>query len=114
VLERLRGRTLAHRLREGALPTRQAVEIAVGVARALAHAHAVGVLHPDLKPGNVFLCDDGNVKVLDFGLAHLFGSGRPAAGGTPAYMAPWPRPLACPMRPWTCDCRTRGSGSSSR
>ena len=55
-------------------------------ARAVAHAHAHGVVHRDLKPANVFLCEDGEV-VLDSGLAHAFGQLR-AGGGTPAYMAP--------------------------
>jgi serine/threonine-protein kinase len=57
------------------------------VAKGLAHAHAQGVVHRDLKPANVFLCQDGQVKVLDFGLAHAFGRRR-QDGGTPAYMAP--------------------------
>ena len=79
--------TLAERLQQGALPVRDAVDVAVDVARVLAHAHAAGVVHRDLKPANVFLCEDGTVKVLDFGLAHLFGRAGPS-GGTPAYMAP--------------------------
>ncbi|HSB20193.1 MAG TPA: protein kinase [Anaeromyxobacteraceae bacterium] len=87
VLELLRGRTLADRLEGGALPVREALGIAVEVARGVAHAHAQGVVHRDLKPANVFLCQDGQVKVLDFGLAHAFGRRR-AEGGTPAYMAP--------------------------
>ena len=55
---------------------------------ASAHAHHAGVLHRDLKPSNVFLCDDGAVKILDFGLSRVFGSGSGPEGGTPAYMAP--------------------------
>ena len=61
---------------------------ALAVSRALVHAHAAGVLHRDLKPSNVFLTADGGVKVLDFGLAHVFGVGAPAQSGTPGYMAP--------------------------
>jgi TolB-like protein/Tfp pilus assembly protein PilF len=87
VLELLRGRTLAVRLEGGAIPVREALRIAVEIARGVAHAHAQGVVHRDLKPANVFLCQDGQVKVLDFGLAHAFGRRR-ADGGTPAYMAP--------------------------
>ena len=87
VLELLRGTTLADRIGQGPLPAREAVSIAVEIAKALAHAHAHGVTHRDLKPANVFIRDDGTVKVLDFGLAHAFGQRR-TPGGTPAYMAP--------------------------
>ncbi len=87
VLELLRGQTLGQRLGQGPLARAEGLRIAVEVAEALAHAHAQGVVHRDLTPGNVFLCEDGRVKVLDFGLAHAFGRRR-SAGGTPAYMAP--------------------------
>jgi tetratricopeptide (TPR) repeat protein len=87
VLELLEGETLSARLARGALPPRDALRIAVQIALGLAHAHAHGVVHRDLKPENVFLCEDGQVKVLDFGLAHAFGRRR-VDGGTPAYMAP--------------------------
>ncbi len=88
VLELLHGETLAERLRRGPLQPREALRISVEVARGLAHAHAAGVLHRDLKPQNVFLCDDGAVKVLDFGLAHVLGTAPRRGGGTPGYMAP--------------------------
>jgi eukaryotic-like serine/threonine-protein kinase len=87
VLELLRGRTLAQRLDAGPVPVGEAVRVATEVARGLAHAHREGVVHRDLTPGNVFLCDDGRVKILDFGMAHAFGR-RKLDGGTPAYMAP--------------------------
>ncbi|MBI5066593.1 MAG: protein kinase [Deltaproteobacteria bacterium] len=87
VLELLSGQTLEERLGEGPLPLREAVRIAAETAKGVAHAHQHGVVHRDLKPANVFLCDDGQVKVLDFGLAHAFGQRR-QDGGTPAYMAP--------------------------
>ncbi len=87
VLELLRGKTLAERLSQGALPVPEALRIAVEVAKGLAHAHGQGVVHRDLKPENVFLCEDGQVKVLDFGLAHAFGRRR-QEGGTSGYMAP--------------------------
>lgn len=88
VLEMLHGETVQERLAKGALPAAEAVAVAVEVARALAHAHAQGVLHRDLKPSNVFLTEDGGVKVLDFGLAHFFGTSWMRGGGTPGYMAP--------------------------
>ena len=87
VLELLDGETLASRLRKGRMAPREAVRVAVEVAKGLAHAHAAGVVHRDLTPGNVFLCEDGRVKVLDLGMAHAFGRRR-VDGGTPAYMAP--------------------------
>ncbi len=87
VLELLRGVTLGERLKAGPLAPREALRIGADVARGLAHAHGAGVIHRDLKPTNVFLCDGGHVKVLDFGMAHAFGRQR-TLGGTPAYMAP--------------------------
>jgi tetratricopeptide (TPR) repeat protein len=88
VFELLRGETLAKRLGRGPILIDEAARIARSVADALAHAHGSDVLHCDLKPGNVFLCEDGGVKVLDFGIARLFGRGDSTRGGTPAYMAP--------------------------
>ncbi|ABS25640.1 serine/threonine-protein kinase [Anaeromyxobacter sp. Fw109-5] len=87
VFELLTGETLERRLRRGPLPPREALRIALGVASAVAHAHRHGVMHRDLKPGNVFLTDEGSVKVLDFGLAQLVGA-EAKRGGTPAYVAP--------------------------
>jgi TolB-like protein/Flp pilus assembly protein TadD len=87
VLELLRGTTLHERSGRGPLPVPEAVRIASEIARGLGYAHAQGVVHRDLKPSNVFLCDDGRVKLLDFGMAHAFGRRR-VSGGTPAYMAP--------------------------
>lgn len=87
ILELLRGETLQQRLRRGPLPPTEAIRIARDVARGLVHAHAEGVLHRDLKPGNVFLTGEGGVKLLDFGLARLLDRAS-LTGGTPAYMAP--------------------------
>jgi len=87
VLELLRGRSLTARLTDGPMTPGEAVHLAIEVARGLAAAHAAGVAHRDLTPNNVFLCDDGQVKILDLGLAHAFGR-RKADGGTPTWMAP--------------------------
>ncbi len=86
-MELLRGQTLSQRLSLGPVPVPEAVRIAVEVARGLGHAHAHGVVHRDLSPRNVYLCHDGQVKLLDMGLAHVFGRRR-VAGGTPNYVAP--------------------------
>ena len=88
VMELLRGKTLAQRIADGPVPVAEALRIAEEMAAGLAHAHQRGVLHRDLKPANVFVCEDGRVKLLDFGLAHLLGTERGSSGGTPAYMAP--------------------------
>ena len=71
VTERLEGETLRDRLNAGGLPVRKSVECAVQIARGLAAAHQRNIIHRDLKPENVFLCRDGIVKILDFGIAKL-------------------------------------------
>jgi eukaryotic-like serine/threonine-protein kinase len=68
-LEFVDGTTLAERLGRGALPLDESLEICSQIAAALEAAHEAGVVHRDLKPGNVMLKPDGSVKVLDFGLA---------------------------------------------
>jgi serine/threonine-protein kinase len=93
VMERLHGRSLADKLsREHVVAPGFALPVFIGVCKALAGAHKKGVVHRDLKPGNVFLCDDGNAKVLDFGMSKLTtAESLTQAGytlGTPEYMAP--------------------------
>ena len=93
VMELLNGETVAARLCDagGPMPWGEAVSIAAAVAEALAAAHAAGVVHRDIKPGNVMLCP-GGVKLLDFGISAAAGEPDDdetgASFGTPAYAAP--------------------------
>lgn len=86
------GETVRDRLARGPIPVAEAVGIAANVARALAHAHARGVLHRDVTSRNVMLARDGRIIVVDFGLGVAAGSTRitceGAALGTAAYVAP--------------------------
>jgi len=81
VSELLEGETLGDRLSQGALRRREAVDVAVAVARGLAAAHEKGIIHRDLKPQNIFIGRDGRVKILDFGLAKLSQIGSVSANG---------------------------------
>ncbi|MFP3939698.1 MAG: protein kinase domain-containing protein [Thermoanaerobaculia bacterium] len=74
VMERVHGSTLASEIPEGGFAPDRLMELALGLAGALAAAHAGGVVHRDLKPGNVMITTDGCPKVLDFGLARLVGA----------------------------------------
>jgi serine/threonine protein kinase len=93
VMEYVEGRTLADVIREeGALPPTRAAEIAATVCRALSSAHEKGMVHRDVKPGNVLLTSDGGVKVADFGIARVV-SGEPltvtgSVMGTASYLSP--------------------------
>ena len=93
VTELVEGETLAERIRRaGSLPPDEAVAIGVDVARALDAAHERGVVHRDVKPGNVMLTPGGGVKVVDFGIAHSAGSdtltGTGVVLGSAAYLSP--------------------------
>jgi serine/threonine protein kinase len=98
-MERLEGTNLKTHIARKTLETRQVLEIAAQIAEALDAAHGAGIVHRDIKPGNIFVGPTGQVKVLDFGMARSFsrddgvaskdGStipGRPI--GTVNYMAP--------------------------
>ena len=104
------GETLKERLERGDLETGEIVDIATQICLGLEAAHTRGIVHRDIKPGNIFLCRDGVVKVLDFGIARRFSAapdaetwlkgldtpGRPL--GTANYMAP-ERILELPVDP---------------
>jgi eukaryotic-like serine/threonine-protein kinase len=107
VLELVEGPTLADRIAGGAVPLEEALAIARQIADAMAYAHEKGVTHRDLKPANIKITPEGNVKVLDFGVAKVlqghensgsdssysptFANPTTLSGmipGTPAYMSP--------------------------
>jgi len=98
-MERLEGTNLKSHIARKTLETREILEIAAQICQALEAAHGAGIVHRDIKPGNIFVAPTGQVKVLDFGMARSFnrddstaskdGStipGRPI--GTVNYMAP--------------------------
>ena len=99
--ELVRGDTLRRTMGSGPVPAMRALEIAEQVASGLEAAHAAGLVHRDLKPDNIMVTRDGQVKILDFGLAKISSAEARAAHestvtisqagvvvGTPAYMAP--------------------------
>ena len=91
-MPRYDGESLERRIARGPLPVAEALDIAAQIARGLAKAHQHGIVHRDVKPGNLFVTRDGMVKILDFGIAKLTGEVSQtrfgAVLGTPSYMAP--------------------------
>jgi serine/threonine-protein kinase len=91
VMELLRGQTLAECIKRSTLALEEKVDLAIDVCEGLAVANSAGVCHRDIKPGHLFLLQDGGVKILDFGIARLASSSMTASGfivGTPDYMSP--------------------------
>ncbi len=96
VLELIKGRTLGDAIARGSLGRSARLEVAQTLATALAAAHASGAIHGDLKPGNVMLTLDGEVKILDFGLARLRGPGPEPVAGSAADQLAAPSPAGAP------------------
>jgi serine/threonine protein kinase len=91
VMERVSGPALSERLTSGALPVAELVPLGIQIARALAAAHAAGVVHRDVKPSNILGAGSGGWKLADFGVAHVPDSSLTMTGqfvGSPAYAAP--------------------------
>ena len=93
VMEYVEGQSLATVLRQGPLPADRAADVGVGIATALAFAHRSGVVHRDVKPGNVMIDAHGSVKVADFGIARAANTSENltqpgAVMGTATYFSP--------------------------
>jgi tetratricopeptide (TPR) repeat protein len=89
-MELVEGGTLSGLLQQqGQLPAQRALEVCAAVGHALEHAHKAGLVHRDVKPGNVLIARDGRAKLTDFGIAAVISKGNnTGVAGTPYYMSP--------------------------
>ena len=88
VMQLAEGETLAERVKRSALPSNQALPIALQIAEALEVAHEKGIIHRDLKPANIKITADGQIKVLDFGLAKALDPQTPDSGDQNLSLSP--------------------------
>ncbi|MCH9614301.1 MAG: Serine/threonine-protein kinase PknD [Chlamydiia bacterium] len=93
-MEFIGGISLKQFINQQTLSLKSSLEVALQVAYALLHLHTHGVIHRDLKPENILIAEDGQVKVIDFGISQLINQGSALKGGpgqligTPSYMSP--------------------------
>ncbi|OGD71502.1 MAG: hypothetical protein A2Y64_03420 [Candidatus Coatesbacteria bacterium RBG_13_66_14] len=88
VMNLLSGESLEHLIAKGAVSTKDGLQYVIQLVRALGFAHSRGVVHCDVKPGNVIIGSDGHVTLLDFGIAKTAAVQENTAIGTPEYMSP--------------------------
>lgn len=92
IMEYLPSTSLADKLREGPMEADDVIRLSIQLCSALAAAHRAGIVHRDIKPGNVLLGEDGTVKITDFGISRAMGDVQLTAtgeiSGTPAFLAP--------------------------
>ncbi len=87
-MELLVGESLEERLENGKLEEAEVDTITERMCAALGHCHDENLIHSDIKPGNIFLCADGDTKLLDLGIAQMMGSANQIAGYSPMYASP--------------------------
>jgi serine/threonine protein kinase len=112
VLEFVEGETLADRIARGPMPVDQALAIAAQIAEALEAAHEKGIVHRDLKPANIKITRDGDVKVLDFGLAKISDVARQSIASSAAPTSVSTPGASLEQRP-TCPRTDEGRGPRS-
>ena len=90
-MELIKGTSLRHVLQHTPLPLKRALEVLIQICYATSHLHHHGIIHGDLKPENILITDQGQVKIVDFGIARVLSDqkeGMARFAGTPIYMSP--------------------------